>query len=443
MKTLTKQALACVVIAGAAMPFSAFATNGYFAHGYGTKNDGLAGGGIALPQDAMIAATNPAGMVFVGERMDVGLALFHPSPRSYTVTGDPTYSAFGGGGFALDNGTYQSDNDNFFVPHFAYNWMLNPDSSAGITIYGNGGMNTEYPSSAHTFDPMAGAFTGAAPGPFYGGTAGVNLEQLFINGSYARKFAPNASYGVSVIFAYQTFEAKGLGAFGTYSSDQTNLTNNGKDTSTGFGLKLGVQGEVSPGLTAAASYQTKMSMSEFDKYKGLFAEKGGFDIPATLTLGVAWNATTTSAVTLDLQKIYYSKVASIANPISNLTTCAAADCLLGASNGAGFGWKDMTIVKLGYQFETSPDMTWRVGYSQGKQPIPDTETLFNILAPGVMETHFTFGFTKGLANQSEVNFAAMYAPEKSVSGKNAFDTLQTVDLKMKQYQLEVSYGKKF
>ena len=36
--------------------FNAAATNGYFAHGYGTKNKGLAGGGVALPQDSMIAA---------------------------------------------------------------------------------------------------------------------------------------------------------------------------------------------------------------------------------------------------------------------------------------------------------------------------------------------------------------------------------------------------
>ena len=36
------------------------ATNGYFTHGYGTTNKGMAGAGVALPQDALTVATNPA-----------------------------------------------------------------------------------------------------------------------------------------------------------------------------------------------------------------------------------------------------------------------------------------------------------------------------------------------------------------------------------------------
>lgn len=52
------------------------------------------------------------------------------------------------------------------------------------------------------------------------------------------------------------------------------------------------------------------------------------------------------------------------------------------SNGAGFSWKDMTVVKLGYQWETSPAHTWRVGYSKTNQPIRESD--LNILVPAVM-----------------------------------------------------------
>ena len=47
------------LIAIAAASGSAFATNGYFAHGYGMKAKGMAGVGNALPQDGLAAATNP------------------------------------------------------------------------------------------------------------------------------------------------------------------------------------------------------------------------------------------------------------------------------------------------------------------------------------------------------------------------------------------------
>jgi long-chain fatty acid transport protein len=112
---------------------------------------------------------------------------------------------------------------------------------------------------------------------------------------------------------------------------------------------------------------------------------------------------------------------------------------LGGDNVLGFGWKDMTTVKLGVQYEASNDWTWRAGYSHGNQPIPESEVFFNILAPGVMEQHFTAGFTKKFDNgNQEINFAAMYAPAKSISGP--ISSTQTVELEMKQYQLELGWS---
>lgn len=436
MKTINKRLIACAVTAALTIPMTAMATNGYFAHGYGTKSKGLAGGGVALSQDAMAAATNPAGMVTVGNRMDIGAALFSPSPRDYTVTGAP--SGFPGT-FGLTPGTYESDNDMFLIPHFGRNWMLDSDSSIGVSIYGNGGMNTEYPA-------------GAAPaGTFYGGVTGVNLEQLFINTTYSRKIDATSSWGASLIAVYQSFEAKGLANFAGFSTDGANLTNNGKDTSTGFGVKLGWQGEVAKDVTLAASYQTEMGMSEFDKYKGLFAEQGGFDVPSTWTLGLAWKTSPKSTLTFDVQNINYSDIAAISNPISNLidpsgscSTGVVAKCL-GGSQGAGFGWDDMTIMKLGYQWSTSADWTWRVGISQADQPIPNSEVMFNILAPAVIETHLTGGFTMKTGADSEFSFAAMYAPSSSVSGANPMEPpgQQTIELEMSQYELEASWAWKF
>ncbi|MEK7795924.1 MAG: long-chain fatty acid transporter, partial [Pseudomonadota bacterium] len=78
--------LAAAVAAAVAAP-GAFATNGYFAHGYGIKAQGMAGAGVALPQDALAAATNPAGMVLIGNRIDVGLSMFVPD-RATNITGN-------------------------------------------------------------------------------------------------------------------------------------------------------------------------------------------------------------------------------------------------------------------------------------------------------------------------------------------------------------------
>jgi long-chain fatty acid transport protein len=397
-------------------------------------------------------------MVFVGDRMDVGLQLFSPSPRSYTATGTPTNyfnSSTGQFTFGIGTGNQSIDSENslFLIPSFGYSKALDSVSSVGIAVYGNGGMNTEYKGGVASADSGAFGMTPGtpiqSPGTYGAGTAGVNLAQLFVNGSYARKLDDKNAVGASLIFAYQRFMASGLDAFAGFSADPSNLSGNRKSDSSGFGFKLGYQGEVAPGVRVGASYQSKMSMSKFSEYTGLFANGGSFDIPSTYTVGAEFDAGPTGKVVADIQKINYSEVDSIANPISNLTTSCqpgptggTGPGCLGSSNGAGFGWKDMTIVKLGYQW-TADNTDWRVGVSKGKQPIPDSEVTFNILAPAVIETHFTFGMTKQMANNQEFNLAAMYAPSHEVSGPNAFDPAQTIKLKMSQLDLQVGWAWKY
>jgi len=448
-----KNSLIALAVSSALVAPAAFATNGYFGHGYSTAEKGMAGAGVAYSMDAMAIATNPAGIAGMGERMDVGAALFSPK-RSYTVTGGSTAtdgcaSALGPCNFRIGPDSVDSNMELFLIPHFAYNWKLDSDSSAAVALYGNGGMNTNYKGGSATLATNPGGLPGSThstlPGTFGAGTTGVDLKQLFVNVAYATKVNTDHSFGASIIFAYQTFEAKGLDNFAPFSTSPTNLSNNGADSATGFGAKLGWQGKISPVVTLGASYQSKISMSEFDDYAGLFAEGGGFDIPATATLGLAWKTSDKSTLVVDVQSIYFSDVASIANPISQLTGfCNPGDqsgCL-GAAAGAGFGWDDMTVVKVGYEW-LSGDMTYRVGLSNGSQPIPDSEVMFNILAPAVMETHITGGFTMPLGSDSEFAFAAMYAPSNSVTGGNPLDGQQTIEIEMDQFEVQGTYTMKF
>ncbi len=55
-------------------------------------------------------------------------------------------------------------------------------------------------------------------------------------------------------------------------------------------MRVGWLGKLSDAVTLGAAYSSKMRMSKFDKYKGLFAEEGGFDIPEHYSLGIAFKA---------------------------------------------------------------------------------------------------------------------------------------------------------
>ncbi len=419
MKSGNKSLLAIAVAGILAAPV-ANATNGYFMTGYSTKEQGLAGAGVALSQDAMASATNPAGMAFVGTRLDLGVQLFNPSPRSYTVTG---------------HSKVKSENDFFLIPHLGYNYMLNDKSAVGVAVYGNGGMNTEFKAAPGSpLNPQA--------------TTGVNLEQMLFNFSYAYKLKKNQAIGVSLILAGQRFSAQGLEGFAGYSLDSNNLSGNRHSMSYGAGFKLGYQGELAKGFRVGISYQSKIKMGKFSEYKGLFAEGGGFDIPSTYTLGIAYDVGNYGTVVADYQRINYSDVASISNPVSNLlksctpgAPATGAGCL-GGSNGGGFGWQDIGIIKVGYQWNAA-NIDWRVGYSHADQAIPKSETLFNILAPAVIQDHATFGLTKDIGTNQEFNFAFTYALNNSVSGTNPMNPAQQIKIEMQQFDVQAGWAWKF
>ncbi len=399
---------------------NAYATNGYFSNGFSIESQSLGGAGVALPQGSLDASINPAEMAFVGNRLDVALSFFNPN-RKYSVEGSPSGLP---GTFGLTPGEEKSHRQWFFIPSIGVNWQLSDKDTLGISIFGNGGMNTDY----HT-------------NTFYGSTpTGVDLTQLFITPTYTRKLAPNHSIGISPIFAYQRFAATGLEAFSAFSSDPNNLTNREHNGSVGYGARIGYFGEVLPFLNIGASYQTKILMNRLDKYAGLFAEQGGFDIPPTWTIGVAIKATPDLTFLVDVQEIYYSDVKSINNPLlPNIQTSA-----LGKDNGAGFGWDDVTVLKLGVQWKSSKDWTWRAGYSTGDQPVPNSEVLFNILAPGVVKQHATVGVTKAFGN-SELKLAIVRAFSHSVTGPNPLDIpgQQTIKLTMNQWEFSIGYAWKF
>jgi long-chain fatty acid transport protein len=403
---------------------SAYATNGYFSHGYGMKAKGMAGAATTNTDDAFFGANNPAAAAFAGNRIDLGADLFSPI-REYTRTG---------GGFP---GNVESDSEYFLIPEFGYNRMVNQNLALGVTVYGNGGMNTDYPALGGVFGT-----TNLLNGQ---GSLGVDLMQLVIAPTAAYKVAPNHSIGISPLLGYQRFAATGLQAFGPLSTDPTKLSDNGHDDAFGFGVRVGYLGKLTPTVTIGAAYASKMNFEEFDDYAGLFAEQGDFDIPENYNLGVAWQATPAIKLALDYQRINYGSVDSIANtsepPIVFPCTPTNPACL-GGNSGIGFGWDDMDIWKLGVEYKYNNAWTFRAGYSHGDQPIPSSDVTFNSVAPAVIEDHVTLGFTYTLASGNELTMAYMHGFSNDVSGpvNQNFPVGGTDNIEMYQNSLGVQYS---
>jgi long-chain fatty acid transport protein len=447
-----------VLVFGLFLAENAFATNGYFTHGTGTKNKAMAGGGIALPEDAIDVVNNPAVVTEVGNQLVFGAALFSPV-RKYSTT-ESQYNGQGGT-FTIGPNRIDSGSEYFVIPHIAKSWQLENNSAWSLAFYGRGGMNTEWDGGTATFDPdgPGPAPVMTLPGTYGGGDTYMNFSQAFFDITWAKKLDNGISLGVAAVLAAQMFELEGVSTFAGFTRSfaasggtqmPTALSNNGTDWAYGAGLKLGMHAPLSGRVSLGLMYQSEIWMTEFDDYADLFAEQGDMDIPANFKAGLSFQASDNVAVNFDIEHTWYSDVESVGNPIQNIFGCPTAgqggtalENCLGGENGAGFGWDDMTTFKLGMRYVAGEDWTWRLGYSYGSQPIDNDQMTFNILAPGIMEQHITAGFTLERTKGRQFNMAFMFAPSYDVTGPQNFDPSQNVTFEMYEWEIEASYSLRY
>ncbi len=410
-----KKLFTLMAVAGITLPGAAMATNGMFADANGMVAAGMGGAATAMSEDSFGGANNPASMVFVGDRVDFGVSLFSPRREATMPTAGAPF-------------TEQSDSNYFAVPELGYNKMMSTDLSLGVTVYGNGGMNTNYAALANGNNLLGGQ-----------GRLGVDLMQLIIAPTAAYKITPNHSIGISPLIGYQRFKAEGLQGFATMSTDPTHVTNNGYDDAFGAGVRVGYMGKITPELTIGLAYASKVDMQKMSKYAGLFAEQGNLDLAENYNAGVAYKFTPDLTVALDYQRINYSGVAAIGNPsVANLPNG------LGSNHGAGFGWHDIDVWKLGAEYKYNKNWIMRAGWNHGDNPVQSADVMFNTIAPGVIKDHLTMGTTYLTSTGGELTVSYTHGFENSVTGPvYNFATGAVVGqetIRMHQDILGVAYG---
>ncbi|MGJ8667901.1 MAG: OmpP1/FadL family transporter [Oceanococcus sp.] len=430
------------------MPTVLWATNGYFAHGFSLAQKSMGGAGTAMKGDNLAVAINPAGMAWAGDAFDLGLSLFIPI-RDYSA--GPRGDDASNGIFTIDEiERHRSHNEYWPLPAVSYNRQWGESATLGFSMYGNGGLNTEYIGNSATFGQGLTGFEANCGGGFGGGQAngadnasfcgggndrfGVDMAVLFLAPSVSYRLGESSAVGLAPLLVMSRFAAQGLGAFAKFSNSPDHVTNNGHELAYGAGYRLGFLTSILPGVSVGGSYQSRVDMSEFDDYRGLFAEQGDFDIPSTWNAGIAARITEQHTVALDYQQINYNEVASVGLPLDanefvnncaiprliasfGLAQAEQSGACLGAATGPGFGWQNMQIWKFGYQYSTER-YKFRVGYSKTDQPIPSSQVLFNVLAPGVIEQHYTAGFSMQWSEGLFLDVAMMYAPQSPVVGPN-------------------------
>jgi long-chain fatty acid transport protein len=400
MKTFTRAlTMTSLLVAASLLGTSAYATEGMFANGTGARNKALAGSGVADQKDATAIAVNPAGLVNSDTQLSGSASLFSP------------WRGFSWPAAGLKE---ESNSNYFLVPNLAYNVRLDANTAIGLSLYGNGGMNTDYGEFFNAGCP-AGQ-TGLA----CRGTAGIDLQQMFMSVGLAKRYG-DISVGVAPIIALQLFEADGLATpFGPVAEKL--------DTAAGIAARAGVEWSIQPNLRLGLAAATPTWMQSFHHYPDLFGageRQGELRLPATVQAGLAFDLMPAVTLMADYKRIFYSDVEAIGSS-------AAA---------GGFGWDDVNVYKLGLEWEARPDLTLRAGYSYNDQPIPALSAQQNFIAPGVVQHHITGGGKLKWNDSMDLEMAAMFAPDQKVKGPAQFPGgFPAGEASIHMYQWEATAG---
>lgn len=432
-------------------------------HNFGISAKALGGANTALPQDSLAAASNPAGMVFLDNRLDVGVSVLSPLREYQNFSAPNLNTAIFPPFTAFNDRTVESDTNYFPIPHAGANYRLDENSVLGLSAYFVG-VNTDYPP----VDPLG---LNSNVGPFASGAAGSDVVHGELALTYARRWG-GLALGASAVLAYQRMEIHGTDLFGSNvfgialpnNTDTAVLMADGNadafsgrgfDHAFGVGAKLGLLWQVTPTFNLGLAYHSEVITQTHDKYADVIpGDDNAVNNPPQLTVGLAWRPLQNWAVVADIHQIYYTDTAFYQHGFGDFVD----RCLLptipgtpnfghqqksycfGGSQGPGLGWEDVTIYRIGLQWQIRNDLIGRMGYSHGNNPIGGEDVLFAVLLPTITEDTYTIGMSKrfGNKNQYELDVTGFYSPENSIVGPLGF-----VRLNVSQFELGVNWAVHF
>lgn len=274
------------------------------------------------------------------------------------------------------------------------------------------------------------------------GVSSGELVLMYIRAGYARRFGDTLSFGVSPILVVESFKARGLSAFDDYSVAPGHVSDRGhpKAPSLGVGGRIGALWSPVENLTLGASWQSKIAVGRFDSYEGVILAGGRIDSPEMWNAGLALRPARRHLLAADFERIEFSDIPVLGRRFNApafaercllprlLLDAEPSSACLGGDLGPGFGWTDTRSYKLGYRYSPTADLAFGLGYAWTRRPVHGDQALFNILAPAVTNDHFAGGVSWRMRPGLTLNIATLYAPRRSVSGRNPLSHIDATAL---------------
>ncbi|MGA9342426.1 MAG: hypothetical protein WBV61_08850 [Rhodanobacteraceae bacterium] len=232
----------------------------------------------------------------------------------------------------------------------------------------------------------------------------AGLERTVVTPSIEHTVGNTGSVRVSAVLAYQRFASVGLGTT-VQPEDLRPFAAARGDSSFGSGLRIDFSGALTDRLGWGVGYQSRVNMNPLANYRGVFAEPGDFDIPASANLDLRYALTPAFSLDAGFQRVKYSGITpfiSSALPIRFLA-------LLGDGASPTFAWRDLNVYSLGGSLHSSVVGDIELRYTSRQQPLPTSHLLEQALALGDASDTISLGWSRATGATSHLSFLANYA----------------------------------
>jgi hypothetical protein len=313
--------------------------------------------------------------------------------------------------------SWLSEDATVILPLFAKRLLGEPDTFLKLDV------DWQYSDelAMNTIDPVLSSGT-------------LGLERRLISPGLLHQLNDHQLVGVSAVFVTQSY---GVSRLGMQSYDQTlpnnlrsDLYNPYQETGYGAGVSLALRSELRDGLTFDAGFQSRIDMNEFANYRGVYSQPADLDIPARARVGLAFQASDKSSLSVSVERVLYSEVGAFAS--SNLPGRFLS--LLGDSTSPSFSWDDLTVYSVGWAWADNKGTSWHIDFSSRSQPSPSSRILSQAIDSDLAQNAMTIGYSRTMSMTSRFNINAAYAPAEYAFGGNVLGI--TTDELSQDFELE-------
>jgi len=228
------------------------------------------------------------------------------------------------------------------------------------------------------------------------------LQRTVVAPSLAHDWGDRGTVRLTGVFAYQRFASLGRGRrVGQWAP----IPSWWNDSSYGVGARLDVGSAFADRFSWNVGYQSRVGMGVFANYRGVFADRGDFDIPASANAGLGYALTRNFNVDIGVQRVQYSAITPFTS--SNLPTRFLA--LLGDSSSPIFKWRDLNVYSIGWTLHDDDVGIVQLRYTTRQQPLPTSRLLESALAPATANDTISLGWSRAFSANTSLSLGASYA----------------------------------